>query len=100
MNYWRFAGTSEKVHEEARLDAGLVAVTVTVRISALSSIPAGAVQVAAVVKVGSSPSDAGVAASGDEPADADHAKVTWPSPGSWATAANFTAFPPLAKLSD
>ena len=67
--YCRLAGTSQKVHEDARLDAGLVAVTVTLRISALFSTPSGAVQVAAALKVGSSPSDSCPAAAGEKPVE-------------------------------
>ena len=94
------AGASEKLKDDWRFDAELVAFTVTIRSVVDFSAPSGAVQVAAVLNVRSSPSETGSAATGAAPDEADQAKLNLPSAGSDAIAANVTGLPPVALLSD
>ncbi len=98
--YGWLAGVSEKLKDDCRFDAALVALTVTTRLLAAFSAPSGAVQVAAVAKAGSSPSETGSPATGAEPDEADQTKFNCPPAGSDAMAAKVTRLPPVATSRD
>ena len=98
--YGWLAGVSEKLKDDCRFDAALVALTVTTRLFAAFSAPSGTVQVAAALNAGSSPSDTGSAATGADPSEADQVKLNVPPAGSDAMAANVTSLPPVALAVD